>query len=288
VNTDRNASASRRYLLGEASEEDCSAIEREYFVEEAAIDRIAAVEEDLVEDYIGDRLSPDERRRFERHYLVSPHHQRRLDLIRRLSAKAAAGGEPRAGVALPVTTRASHSHPQQWMALAAALVVIVGMAWMLFAQRSTQQSVARNRAALPAKVPATSASAPPSNEPGAVSATPPHVLALALSPVGVRSVNDSPALIIPAATDVVTLRLEGEGDPAPIANPGVVIRTVAGDSLWRGAATQATDLPTGVIARVDVPAAQLRPDDYVVVLSGTNAAGAEQERYRYFLRVRSR
>jgi hypothetical protein len=113
------------------------------------------------------------------------------------------------------------------------------------------------------------------------------MLTLSLSP-GVRGGNDSPSLIIPAGTDVVALRLEGDADRATIGNARTVIQTVAGDEVWRGTATQATDLATGVIARVDVPATRLGVDDYVVMLFGTDPAGVEQERFRYFLRVRSR
>jgi hypothetical protein len=44
--------------------------------------------------------------------------------------------------------------------------------------------------------------------------------------------------------------------------------------------------PKGVLARVDVPASMLRPDDYIVELL-ESTGGRDVERYRYFLRVRT-
>ena len=44
-------------------------------------------------------------------------------------------------------------------------------------------------------------------------------------------------------------------------------------------------MPAGVIARVDVPAARLPANDYVIELFGTDAKSVEREQGRYFLRV---
>ena len=43
-----------------------------------------------------------------------------------------------------------------------------------------------------------------------------------------------------------------------------------------------------MIARIDIPASRLSVDDYFVVLLEGDAGGAERERNRYVLRVRSR
>jgi hypothetical protein len=67
-----------------------------------------------------------------------------------------------------------------------------------------------------------------------------------------------------------------------------VIRAVGGDEIWHGPLADSAPRPSGVVAIVDVPADRLRPDDYTVALFETPAAGAESERYRYFLRVRAR
>jgi anti-sigma factor RsiW len=39
-------------------------------------------EDELIDDYLDDRLTADERARFERHYLATPDHQARLAIAR--------------------------------------------------------------------------------------------------------------------------------------------------------------------------------------------------------------
>ena len=65
----------RRYLLGEASEEECASLEQEYFERQEALERIEAAEDDLIEDYLAGQLTAADRDRFERGYLSSPQHR---------------------------------------------------------------------------------------------------------------------------------------------------------------------------------------------------------------------
>ena len=58
----------RRYLLGQSSEEESAALELDYFDNEDVVDRIAAVEDDLIEDYLSDGLNSADREHFERVY----------------------------------------------------------------------------------------------------------------------------------------------------------------------------------------------------------------------------
>ena len=66
-----DAAQARRYLLGQATEAERSALELEYFHSDEAVDRMAAAEDDLIEDYLSDRLDPVERGLFERDYLAA-------------------------------------------------------------------------------------------------------------------------------------------------------------------------------------------------------------------------
>jgi len=53
------------YLLGEAPAEEQLRLEREYFVDDAAYERLLVVEDELAYDYLEGRLSPSRRLRFE-------------------------------------------------------------------------------------------------------------------------------------------------------------------------------------------------------------------------------
>jgi hypothetical protein len=252
VTADRRVSIARRYLLGQASEEECSAVEREYFADETALDRIAGVEDDLVEDYLVGRLPADERNRFERHYLASSEHRTRLEAIRRLSA-------------MPERVR---MHSFRYLAVAATLLISVAVLWRVLPRRPESARVLE-RPPAPAQIER-------------------RVFAVSLSPIAVRSDTNSQSVVIPSGTDAVALQLESDSGPSKAANARVVVQTVAGDEVWRGPASSTSDLPAGVIARIDVPASRLSVDDYIVVLLEGDAGNAERERNRYVLRVRSR
>ena len=280
----------RRYLLGEASEEECFAIEREYFRNEDASEDIAAAEEALIDDYIADRLEPADRVRFEHHYLAAPHHRRRVETIRQLT-QAAARSVPRPAVRdgderSPGAARVVRARWVQPLAVAAAVILVAGGAvWML------RPAPARQTTAQSSPPPANSPPAAPSSapdRPAAASAPAARVVALSIAPVTVRSADETPSLVIPPGTDTVALTLEGETAATRLDRARAVVRTVAGDEVWQGPAAIPSDRPAGVVARVDVPAARLRVDDYVVTLSGADAGGVDRERYRYFLRVRAR
>ena len=84
------------------------------------------------------------------------------------------------------------------------------------------------------------------------------------------------------------LRLEGEGDGPALGRGRAVVRTVSGNEVWRGPAASERGARLAALARVEIPADRLTPDDYIVELFGTDPNGREAERYRYFLRVRER
>lgn len=271
MNADPGVSTARRYLLGQSGEDECAAIENEYFANEAVVDRIAAVEEDLVEDYLAGRLQADDRRQFESYYLASPQHQARVETIRRLSALSEDDRfRTVTGVESPAGTRSL-----RYLALAAGILIAAGALWTIIPHRPP---AATSVATQPAPAPAPALPVPAARQ----------IFAVSLSPIAVRSASDSQNVVVPAGTDVVALQLEGGANPATATNARAVIQTVAGDEVWRGLASSSTDLPAGTIARFEVPASRLGIDDYIVILFDTDAAGTERERNRYVLRARSR
>lgn len=253
----------RRYLLGESTEEESSAIEQQYFRSEGALDVIAAAEDELIEDYLGNRLDPRERAMFERGYLSVPSHRRRVEVVRRLA------GGTRAAPA-----RGTRALP--WIAAAAAAILVTAASlWLLKPSGDERDAAVRN--------PPPTGSVPAAPAPAA-----PRVFAVTLSPVAVRSSTDAPAVIVPGGTDIVALHLEGDPGSQRLTAGRGVIRTVDGEEVWQGTVASAGELPAAIVARVDVPAATLAVNDYVLTLFEMDAAGVDRERQRYFLRVRAR
>ena len=113
----------RRYVLGAATDEECDAIEREGFDRADAADRVSAAEDELIDDYLSGRLDGSERPRFERHYLSTPNHRRRVAIVRALKNAASTGQ--------PVGARRPASVWWTIAGVAAALVILIsGAMWM--------------------------------------------------------------------------------------------------------------------------------------------------------------
>lgn len=274
----QDALRARRYLLGEASEQESEAIEQEYLGREEAVDRIAAAEDDLIEEYLAGALGLAERERFERVYMAAPHRRVRVETIRRLMEHA------RESAAAPVTARVLswrrvRSHGP-WLALAASALVVASIALWMFRPSGSRQPEIAERLPPPATAPSGAATSPAPRAPS--------TFALTLSPVAVRSAGESPRVVVPPGTDVVAIQFESEADGRSLVARRATIATVGGDVQWQGPATTGSGGPAGTVARVDVPAAELLPDDYIVTLYGADRAGVEREWSQYLLSVRSR
>jgi len=272
-----NTARAHRYLLGEASEEECALIEQEYLEHEEALDRMAEAEEDLIEDYLSGRLDGADRARFERVYLAAPAHRVRVETMRRLKALASEGSPLPASAAPALAwTRVRRYGP--WLALAAVVVLVTALS---VSRLTTPEPAAEVAQASPVPPPFES-EAPATDVPPA-----PRTFALTLSSIAVRGDAASDPVVVPPATDVLVVHLEEEIDGPALVASRAVIQTVAGDEVWRGPVSDEDALPPGVAARVDVPATSIAADDYFVVLYGLDRAGVEREMTRYFLRVRT-
>src|SRR5215471_15834273 len=77
-----------RYLLGELSDADCSALEQRYLADPALFDQIVEVENELVDGYARGRLEAETRQRFESYYLKHSRRRERAVFAEALVAKA--------------------------------------------------------------------------------------------------------------------------------------------------------------------------------------------------------
>jgi hypothetical protein len=264
MSQERDDALARRYLLGQAEESAAAAFEDAIVRDAGALDRAEAAEDALIEDYVSGRLSAHEHGWFERHYLTAPHHRVRMETVRRLMFASRA--------------RAREHSYGAWLAAAAALVIAAGIGW-IYLSRVPQVAPETQTTASRSDAPARDRNLPNPAAP------PVRVFATSLSPITLRSGEGAPALVIPEGTDVVTLRLNGEG-ARPLGDAArAVVRTVAGETVWQGEAVTDGNLPPEAVARIAVPASVLRPNDYIVELR--TGPAAERELYRYVLRVRS-
>jgi hypothetical protein len=234
-----------RYLLNELSEEDGVSFEDAYLENEGLFERVRAVEEELIEDYVKGDLSGRQRRFFERHYLATGQRRARVETARKLvhvcslesPAKTAKGR--RDGSRFSFVSWRLRLSERQYQALgfgvAAALVLIVGLASVNELRRlqgrlaavseeraglerralEAEQRMARERKqlaeerqqgiALRAELGDVSRRLDRLEEERARSQRKNQVVLLALSP-GVREVNKPDRAVISAETELVELR----------------------------------------------------------------------------------
>lgn len=131
------------YLLGSLPEDELERFEEECFAQEDWPDELAQVEEDLVDDYLRDELTAEQRRLFRQNYLTTDARRERVALaaalLRHVDEEQAA----------PVTTRAqapdkpaeagwwnSFWGGRPWAMAAAALAVVVVVAGVWWLARS--------------------------------------------------------------------------------------------------------------------------------------------------------
>jgi hypothetical protein len=72
----------KQYLLNTLSEADRIGFEREYFEDDDLYRRLRVIEEELITDYVYDRLTASERRLFDEHYSVAPERRERIEMAR--------------------------------------------------------------------------------------------------------------------------------------------------------------------------------------------------------------
>ncbi|HKY04532.1 MAG TPA: CHAT domain-containing protein, partial [Blastocatellia bacterium] len=75
----------RQYLLGDISDEDRDQIEKRLMTDDEFSERLSMVEDDLVDDYVAEALSEEERERFETHYLLTGERREQVEFARSLS-----------------------------------------------------------------------------------------------------------------------------------------------------------------------------------------------------------
>ena len=69
----------RLYLLGRLDDRTAEALEKQFLLQDEIFEELLAAEEDLIEDYLAEALTAEDRGALEKHFLSTPE---RLDQLR--------------------------------------------------------------------------------------------------------------------------------------------------------------------------------------------------------------
>jgi hypothetical protein len=316
--TDERREVMIRYLLGELSGGDQSALELEFFSDSETFDQVWAIENDLVDAYVRNRLPRRQRELFERHYLQSPKHRERVALAGMLLKTAdqtapVTSSEP--AVSWWNKLLESLRGPNLILAGAmttAMLLLAPGASWLLIernrlndqlareqagrgAQQQREQELSRQIQELEKRIAAERRQNEQANSEltglraelrriqtrqSAPPSSQPALLAFLLIPGGVRAGGEMQQLVIPPDVSQTQLRLKAE--TSDYRNFQFRLRAVDGGEILSRSNLRSRS-PSFVT--VTLPARILAAGDYILTLSGVNASGVLEEINSYFFRV---
>lgn len=158
TDTNKSETLMVRYLLGSATEEEQTEVEEAFFSDSAYFDQLLAVEDSLIDDYVSDRMSAEQRSAFEESFSPQRAEDVRFSraLIQAISKKK---------LNTPVTPRARVSRPAQQeagpgtlearaprafgigLAVAALLFLVISVA-LFFSTRSLRDQLSHSEAQL--------------------------------------------------------------------------------------------------------------------------------------------
>lgn len=303
--TNSQAGLMRRYLLGLLPEPEQAALEERFFEDGDLLGEMRAIEQDLVDAYVGQRLAPDEKSVFESHYLSMPRHAERVAFARDLLALA--NVEP----SLNVTGRREpfwrswlsfFQTPQFGMSAALAMIVILLVsALLLFRERArSRDELAQLQAARSAqeeKIRALEQEIAKGRADAAQLATelerlrqqsprptesPSTIFSFLLLTTTRNQAEQQTLRLDPNAAQV---RLQMKIRTGDYKSYRVRIDPVDGGKIWESAAVTARPAGVTTTLSVLVPARNLTPGDYNLELSGIDANGAAESIENYSFRV---
>jgi len=304
-----------QYLLGELAETEQIAIEDEAFSDPEVKERIAAIEQDLIDEYVRGDLSSARRQRFQSHFLASAERKKKLYFARALNEVI--GDRPkvvRTAVAAGSTRTSFWSfltRPVISYGFATAAVLLLLFGSWLWLQRSRLQSeleqlraasnsqnsnqqqlegdLAKERerneqlqAELNQRETVNDNSNLKSEQVGPSKV--PVTLALTLLPGISRGSNGMPQIAI--GKDVATLRLRVGVDPADdFPHYRLELRNGQGRTILTLNNLRARALGNNRTIIVAVPTTQLPAGNYEVALQGLNDNGSSEALGFYYFRI---
>ena len=309
-----------RYLLGELSAAEQTALENEYFVDQAKYDQLCKAEDDLLDRYARGALSPADRERVERQYLTNPWRQRHVEFAKALTqviegeqtARSAAKGTTDVSwwaqfVALPRSLRGAVG----LIPTIAALLIVFGGTWFAIEtsrlraqlaeavrvveeQQRHAQTQARQIADLDAQYRLlteeyerlqTQLRAVKKTEsfPSPIDSAP-VFLALSVDAFRSSGAQGPQALTIPRGAVKVRLRLNLSGNEFPAYR--ITLLTADGSEVFSKSGLRPRASKAGDFVIANLPASKFASGDNVLALNGINSTGEAEPLGKSIIKVR--
>jgi hypothetical protein len=268
----------REFLLGNVDDEVRQEIESVFMTDAQTRERILAAEQELIDDYFENTLTPAEKQLFLSQYAETVDEKRRLRITK--TVKDWANRETdviKKGVTTSRWNQFRHLlqfRPLFAILVAATLIFAMTLAVVWLTQRASQQN----------KTLALEQEVARLNAPSSLRVTQPQMPTLVLAPISVRDVEKETELATPAGAQLVELRLlwlQKENYPTYRA---VLQRVGDDESLTIPDLHGETDGGTKI--RLRLPAKVLTRGQYQIRVAGVDAAGVTGPEEEYTFNVR--
>lgn len=266
----------RQLLLGNVDDKERQRIESLYITNDLLRERVLAVEQDLIEDYLEDSLTAADKEKFLRQYADTPEQRQKLRITKSIKDWALLEGTKVAGAAPVSGWSRLRARPRLKplfvipIAATAMIAIMIGTVWL-----NSKMHERNRRLALEEEVAQL-------NTPSSLREVPAQMSTLILRPVSVRSVEAQSELMKSSNVEIVELQSiwpQKERYPAYQA----VVRQVDDDQSFTITNLQAEN--DGNIVRLRLPAHRLSRGHYQVALTGIAADGSKSppEEYNFTL-----
>jgi hypothetical protein len=306
----------KSYLLGDLNAEERQRLEERLMTDSATFEELSWNEDELIDDYLGGILTRPEKEKFESYFLSAPERQRKLSFAKHLK-RYVAEHESTAGSWTP--GRSSRQSfwgipvpVMQWALAASAILIIAGGSLSVLRITELQKAIkqagiresqgqlvmqirnselttalAREQSRVraleqeAANLGRSNMQNPSSRLPGQIQSA--RIALMTLDPGRLRDRGGSQEFHIPPGTDVAQLDLKME--PQDYQQYQLALKRVDGAEICTRIIPKAGSGAHGQPLRLPVFANDLRPDDYVLKLSGMTAGGHLEDIGKYYFRV---
>jgi hypothetical protein len=286
-----------RYLLADLSPDETERLDELSIADDECASRLTAIENDLVDAYVRDELSPEDTESFRSSYLSSAKRRQKVAFAETLLALekqgAARVAQPENSTGQKIASSASPGPSRfpplaRWMPAwgfaVAALAMLVVAAYLLRANLALRQQVNQANEHQKAidqltgqleeqvrRLENSDAESLKGQKPPQVGPSELKTVALLLPPP-TRSAGKLSAISVPAGTNVAILVLALESDDFP--HYRAALKDSAGNRvLWSSPALEASPLGQTRAVSVSFPAGLLKQQTYIAELTGIPAHG---------------
>lgn len=277
------------YLLGKLAQPEEIGIEERYVADAHLQDNLLRIEDELVDRYLEDRLSVNERNQFEARFLASPRGRRKLEVARSLivvaseaaGAKATPGSYERAALRhLRIFARL----PIRFALASLVLVLLLVIGWSL--RERAGYGPGKERAANQPDLVKSSPAAKPANEASDSTAgrgkspTAAAVASLVLKPVD-RETAHSQEVKIQPGTDQLRIQLNLEGSRKSY---NATLLNARGQVKWANHGLRAQPTTSGWALVLMLPTTLFESGEYSVLLSSNETPATTVAEYSFVVR----